>query len=137
MVWPRMGIFSEKNSMIMKRKIIIGISFAGFIVLGFVMLEIFLGPRGLFSEFDRSIHAKYQSISEGQDKKQVMNDLGKPFAKNSKFNLPQRQSFEHFFEAAEKSSAVEYYLWVNGSNWYYCVGFDATGAVITKGEGHS
>lgn len=53
------------------------------------------------------------------------------------FCLPQKHGFEEQFEAASRSSAVEYLLWINGMNWYYCIGFDAEGKVVVKGEGHS
>jgi hypothetical protein len=33
--------------------------------------------------------------------------------------------------------AVEYLLGINGMNWYCCIGFDASGAAVVKGEGNS
>ena len=83
------------------------------------------------------MHAKYETISKGDTKKSVVDALGKPRAKTDEFNLPQRHGFEDHFNAAERSSAVEYYQWINGMNWYYCVGFDSSGTVVIKGEGHS
>ncbi len=81
--------------------------------------------------------ANYEKISKGDTKQSVVDALGEPRAKTDEFNLPQRHGFKHHFDSAERSSAVEYYQWINGMNWYYCVGFDSFGAVVIKGEGHS
>jgi len=63
--------------------------------------------------------------------------LGEPLLKSDTFHLPQKHGFEHYFDAAERSTAVEYLLWINGNNWYYCIGFDVSGKAVVKGEGHS
>ena len=122
-----------------KRKVTIGILLAAVALVGIaVMEEVFRGPfRSFLAGFDRGMHARYEKISEGESKKFVVDALGEPRAKSDEFNLPQRQGFEHLFDAAEKSPAVEYYQWKNGMNWYYCIGFDSTGTVVIKGEGHS
>ena len=120
-----------------KRKVTIGISLAAIALVGFAVIELFLGPRSLLAGFDRGMHARYEAVSEGESMKMVVEALGEPRAKGDEFNLPQRHGFEHLFDAAERSSAVEFYQWVNGMNWYYCIGFDSAGTVVIKGEGHS
>ena len=120
-----------------KRKFTIGLVLAFVVLAGFAVTEVLRGPRSFIAGFDRGMHANYEKISMGETKKSVVDALGEPCAKTDEFNLPQRHGFEHHFEAAERSSAVEYYQWINGMNWYYCVGFDSSGAVVIKGEGHS
>ena len=120
-----------------KRKFTVGLLLAFVVLTGFAMTEILRGPRSFIAGFDRGMHANYEKISKGETKKSVVAALGEPRAKTDEFNLPQRHGFEHHFNAAERSSAVEYYQWINGMNWYYCIGFDSSGAVVIKGEGHS
>lgn len=120
-----------------KRKFTIGLLLAFVVLAGFAVTDVLRGPRSFIAGFDRGMHANYEMISKGETKKSVVDALGEPRAKTDEFNLPQRHGFEHHFDAAERSSAVEYYQWINGMNWYYCVGFDSSGAVVIKGEGHS
>ncbi len=119
------------------RKVTIAVMLAAAAQVGVAVIDIFVGPRGFLGGFDRGMQARYERISEGESKKLVVDSLGEPLAKSDEFNLPQRHGFEHFFDAAKKSPAVEYYLWVNGSNWFYSIGFDSTGRVVIKGEGNS
>lgn len=51
--------------------------------------------------------------------------------------LPQRHAFESEFERAENSDAVRFYLYRNGINWYYCLGFDSDGRLVVTGQGCS
>ncbi|CAN5908829.1 hypothetical protein BH11VER1_BH11VER1_09170 [soil metagenome] len=119
------------------RKFTICISLATVTLVGLVVMEVFRGPRSILARFDRGMNARYEKISVGENKRSVFDALGEPRAKSDEFNLPQRHGFEDLFDAAGKSSAVEYYQWINGMNWYYCIGFDPSGAVVIKGEGHS
>ncbi len=121
----------------MKRKFTVGLLLAVVVLAVFAVTEVLRGPRSFMAGFDRGMHANYEKISSGETKKSVVEALGEPRAKTDKFNLPQRHGFEHHFNAAERSSAVEYYQWINGMNWYYCIGFDSFGAVVVKGEDHS
>jgi hypothetical protein len=120
-----------------KRKFTIGLLLAFVVLAGFAVTEILRGPRSFIAGFDRGMHANYEKIANGETKTSVVEALGEPRAMTDEFNLPQRHGFEHHFNAAERSSAVEYYQWINGMNWYYCIGFDSSGAVVIKGEGHS
>lgn len=124
-----------------KRKVTIGISRAAGALVGFVLmvvlLDVLIGPRGILGGFDRGMHARYEKITVGESKKSVVDAIGEPQDKSDVFNLPQRHGFEQLFDAAEKSPAVEYYLWINGANWYYCIGFDSAGTVVIKGAGNS
>ena len=120
-----------------KRKSILGVFIVFAVLLGIGVIEILRGPRSYFAGFDRGTHSSYEKISEGDRKQVVVDALGEPRIESIEFNLPQKHGFEHFFDAAERSSAVEYYQWVNGMNWFYCIGFDSSGEVVIKGEGHS
>lgn len=93
------------------------------VLAGFAVTEVVRGSRSLMAGFDRGMHAKFEKISEGKSQKLVVTALGEPRAKTDEFNLPQKRGFEHHFDAAKRSSAVEYYQWTNGMNWYYCIGF--------------
>ena len=114
-----------------------GLLLAFVVLAGFAVTEVLRGPRSFIAGFDQGMHANYERIPMGETMQSGVDSLGEPRAKTSKFNLPQRHGFENHFEAAERSSAVEFYQWSNGVNWYYCVGFDSSGTVVIKGEGHS
>ncbi len=60
-----------------------------------------------------------------------------PIGDASESCLPQRQGFESDFARAENSDAVHFYLFRNGTNWYYCLGFDSDGKLVFTGEGCS
>ena len=108
------------------------------IVAGFLAAFEFLkGPRSMFAGFDGRMHRQYEAITMGTSKSSAVHALGEPRSKDERFNLPQREGIEHYFDAAERSTAVEYLLWGNGMNWYYCIGFDAGGQVVVKREGSS
>lgn len=111
-----------------------GTATASIILVG---LEVFRGPRSVFGRFSRRMHAKYESIRIGTPKADVIAALGQPKRIELSFCLPQRHGFEKLFEDAERSASIEYYLWRNGVNWYYCIGFDRNGIVAVKGEGCS
>lgn len=128
---------ARKTRMTTKRKFTVGFLLAFAVVAGLAGIEVLRGPRSFFAGFDRGMHANYEKIAKGETKSSVVDALGEPRARTDEFNLPQRQGFEDQFKAAEGSSAVEYYQWINGMNWYYCIGFDSFGAVVIKGEGHS
>ena len=120
-----------------KRKLTVGISLAAVALVGIAVIEISRGPRSLIAGFDRGMQARYEKIAVGESKQAAVDALGEARAVSDVFNLPQRHGFERFFDAAESSSAVEYYQWINGMNWYYCIGFNSDGVVVIKGEGHS
>jgi len=107
------------------------------LVVSLVVYEVLRGPRSMFFGFDRCMQRHYEDIAIGSAKKTSIEILGSSWSKSDTFNLPQRHGFEQYFEAAERSTAVEYLLWVNGGNWYYCIGFDASGTAVVKGEGNS
>ena len=121
----------------MKRRVILAAILAAVIVAVLGVFEALRGPRSMFAGFDRSMQRHYESVSIGSNRRTAIEALGEPQSKSEKFSLPQRQGFEKYFDAAERSAAVEYLLWINGMNWYYCIGFDASGAAVVKGEGNS
>ena len=120
-----------------KNKSIIVISIVVATILALFVTEVLRGPRSVFSGFNREDQRGYEQIAKGLTKDQAIHLLSQPIEICDTFCLPQRQGFERLFDAAERSDAVEYLLWVNGTNWYYCIGFDSYGRVAVKGEGHS
>jgi len=106
-------------------------------IIGMGIYEIIRVPRSFFAGFDRSLQRNYEQVALGSSKGSAIDSLGEPHAESETFSLPQKQGFEHYFDAAERSNAVEYVLWINGMNWYYCIGFDESGSAVIKGEGHS
>lgn len=107
------------------------------VLLALLTAEFLRGPRSIFAGFDRQEQRGYERIATRTTKDEVIQILGEPIETQGTFCLPQRLGFEDLFEAAERSNAVEYLLWINGMNWYYCIGFDSSGRVAIKGEGHS
>ena len=120
-----------------RRIVIVAASLTAVIVVVPGLFEVLQGPRSLFAGFDNRMQRHYEDISIGSSKITVIKALGEPGSISETFNLPQKQGFEHYFDAAERSTAVEYLLWTNGMNWYYCIGFDASEKAVVKGEGHS
>jgi hypothetical protein len=106
-------------------------------LLGVASLNFLIGPQGILMGFERKRQAAYENLALGDTKRQVIEALGEPKATSPFFNLPQRAGHEDCFQQAEASDAVEFHQWINGGNWYYCIGYDANGRVVVKGEGHS
>ena len=88
--------------------------------------------------FDRSIQLDFErlilGVSLDEAKAQLKSD---PIRKSAECCLPQRHGFETEFERAERSTATIYYLFKNGANWYYCLGFDSDGLLVVKTQGNS
>ena len=103
---------------------------------GLFLLGLFISPRGLLV-LDRSMDQEYQRLEFGTSIEQVIERFGPPRSEGRRFFLPQRKGFEDAFERAENSDAVFFYLWMNGGNWYYCLGFDDEGRLVVKEQGHS
>ena len=123
----------------MRRRQVLDAIFAGTATAAIILvgLEVLRGPRSVFGRFSRRMHAKYESIRIGTPKADVIAALGQPKRIEWSFYLPQRHGYEKLFEDAERSASIEFYLWKNGINWYYCIGLDRNGTVTIKGEGCS
>lgn len=116
------------------KEIIILLVCSALLALG---LEIGRGPKAFWCGFDRSLQNTYEDLPRGLMRAEAIRLLGKPIKSSDTFCLPQSHGFEDLFEAADKSGSKEYILWLNGMNWYYCLGFDAAGKMVIKAEGHS
>lgn len=79
---------------------------------------------------------EYRRLEAGSSLEDAIERLGPPKSEGATFLLPQRAGFEDAFDQAENSKATAFYLWINGPNWYYCLGYDAEGRLAVKGEGH-
>ena len=87
--------------------------------------------------FDRRMHARVRRLEMGTELAEVKALLGEPVRESDACCLPQRHGFEQEFQQAEESTAVRYFLWRNGINWYYCMGFDPDDKLVVNVEGHS
>ena len=123
--------------MITRRKFFVVAALFALVLLGVGINEFLRGPRSIFAGFDRSAQRDYEMVLIGMSRHEVLLSLGEPRTKTDFFNLPQKKGFEHHFKEAEQAKGVIFYQWINGMNWYYCIGFDAEGKVVVKGEGHS
>ncbi len=131
----KLHAFWDSNGF-MKSKALITLALLG-AAISLCIMEFGRGSKSFFAGFDRRMQTRYEQIPLGWRKNDVLEKLGPPHTKSPIFCLPQKHGFERFFEAAEKSDSMEYLLWVNGMNWFYCMGFNALGNVVVKGEGHS
>lgn len=122
----------------MKSKATILIGLVACVLFAFgVNRYILSGPRSPLIGFDSEIQNSYGAVKIGDSLTQVTQRLGVPGKKGTTFLLPQREGFEEEFRRAAESNAEIYYLWTNGGNWYYCIGFDSEEKVVIKSEGHS
>ncbi len=109
------------------------------ILVAAIAVPLALMPRvyDLVMQFDRDLHASLRDLNIGTDKSRVFTLLGEPITSDTECCLPQSAGFESEFARAKESNAVEYFLWRNGVNWYYCIGFDKNNKLVTKLEGGS
>lgn len=124
----------------MKKPVVIILSFAcAFaLIMGYAVNRYILGgPRSPLMGFCSEIQENYESIKVGYTIEQVIDRLGPPKRTGTSLLLPQKRGFEEYFRQADASNAEIYYLWMNGGNWFYSIGFDATSKVVIKAEGHS
>ena len=88
--------------------------------------------------FDRSVQLAFDRLVFGVSLDEARTQLkSDPIRNSAECCLPQRHGFEAEFERAERSTATVYYLFKNGTNWYYCLGFDSEGLLVVKTQGHS
>lgn len=94
--------------------------------------------RDALIHFDRAAQREFDTLPMGITIDDASSRLGSdPIRDAPECCLPQRQAFESEFERAENSDAVHFYLYKNGINWYYCLGFDADGRLVVTGQGCS
>ena len=121
-----------------KQRIYLTISFL-IVLLGstfFIAVEAF-HPKGFLMGFNREIDTSFEKITLGTPIEEVVLILGTPSMTSELFLLPQRKGFEEEFDRAKASKASQYYQWINGKNWYYCIGVDEEFKVIVKTSGCS
>jgi|GEM_PF-1792478 len=88
--------------------------------------------------FDRSTQLAFDTLPMGIKLDEAKKRLGSDSIREADLCcLPQRLGFEPEFERAVKSPASRFYLFRNGVNWYYCLGFDADGHLVVTGQGCS
>jgi hypothetical protein len=121
----------------MKNSIQIGVGLLLAAALGAVYLLQHVGPRSRLLGFDSSMQRQYEHLAVGQPRGEVFATLGQPRLTNTTLCLPQRRGFEKEFAKTNGLSTAMFYLWGNGGNWFYCIGFDADDRLQVKTEGHS
>ena len=119
-----------------KASIFIGLAALALFAYG-VNRYILSGPRSPLIGFRPEIQSAYEAVKLGDSLAQVNQRLGVPRKTGTTLLLPQTQGFENEFRKAEESNAKIYYLWINGGNWYYSIGFDSSDRVVIKAEGNS
>ena len=87
--------------------------------------------------FDKLKHENFSELKLGDSLESVKLKLGEPKQKDQQLNLPQKQGVEELFQDSTKSKSTIYYLWMNGGNWYYSIGFDEKNKLTFKAEGNS
>jgi len=94
--------------------------------------------RDALMQFDRGAQRTFDTLAMSITLDEATALLGSdPIRDAADCCLPQRHAFESEFERAENSAAVHFYLYRNGINWYYCLGFDADGRLVVTGQGCS
>lgn len=94
--------------------------------------------RDALMRFERPTQRAFDSLPMGITLPDATSRLGlDPIRDAPECCLPQRQAFESEFKRAEESDAVHFYLYRNGINWYYCLGFDEDGRLVVTGQGCS
>ena len=109
------------------------------VVLALIAIPLAFLPRGYdrLMRFDRNLHNRVGILETGTPKSEVLRLLDPPLQSDSKCCLPQVRGFEDEFARANDSGAVRFFLWRNGLNWYYCIGFDENDLLTIVVEGHS
>ena len=95
------------------------------------------GPRSPLLGFDSNMQQAYDAIKIGDTFTEVRGRLGEPMKSGDHLLLPQQQGFEQEFRKSKDSNSKIYYLWINGSNWYYSIGFEGSDRVAHKAQGNS
>ena len=82
------------------------------------------------------MQVRFSGLVIGDSRTIAIDRLGPPMSSGSGF-ARQLETYTEELANSQKSGSVEYLVWRNGVNWYYCIGFDADGRIIFKAEGHS
>jgi len=104
-----------------------------------------LGPGGCLSGYEKQQQQAFDSVEIGMDKSTILKKMGSPSREGDSFNperyggsgafLDREVGFD--FQLMRHQGVHSYIEWINGINWFYCIGFDKNGKVVIKGEGHS
>ncbi|MBN2211827.1 MAG: hypothetical protein JW709_10575 [Sedimentisphaerales bacterium] len=96
------------------------------------------GPRSILAGFDKEMQRQYEQFAIGTPRKDVIT-LWEPPLRSSDTPCPPTgptEGYQNAIDRARQSPAVNYDLWLNGVNWYYCLGFDEHNLLAFKTEGH-
>lgn len=122
--------------LIQEMKTRIAITSLAVVILAIVVIAPFASDAMM--GFDRSVQHAFDRLVFGVSLDEAAAQLKSyPIRNSAECCLPQRHGFEAEFDRAERSTATIYYLFKNGTNWYYCLGFDSEGLLVVKTQGHS
>ena len=101
-----------------------------------VALALLPHPRSFWLVYEGRRQFAYEQISVGATRQEAIELLGQPRSTESYFSreIAYRKSE---FKSDELEACVEFSVWNNGGNWFYCLGFDDNGKVVLKAEGNS
>lgn len=86
--------------------------------------------------FDRKQHRAFRSLRIGMERSEAFKRMVHiPIWTNHQFTLGQYEGNEKEYAKTNGIVAEVFYTWVNGVDWYYCVGFDRYGRLVVKGQG--
>jgi len=116
----------------------LGVAITSFVLV--VLASVVIAPIAFdaLMGFDRSVQLAFDRLVFGVSLDEANAQLkSDPIRNSAECCLPQGHGFEVEFGRAERSTAIIYYLFKNGTNWYYCLGFDSKGLLVVKTQGHS
>ena len=100
------------------------------------ILQLLPHPRSFWLGYEHKRQQKFEEIQVGDGKEEVIELLGPPYGMGPLFSREIAHR-ETEFSLAELNHCVEFIFWNNGSNWFYCIGFDENGIVVLKADGNS
>lgn len=101
-----------------------------------VFIALLPHPRSVWLGYEHQRQRAYEKIIIGEHKTLALELLGEPLSTETFFSreISYRESE---FPAEDIAKCVEFIVWRNGGNWFYCVGIDDNGRIVLKSDGHS
>ena len=110
---------------------------AAFLGLGYLAYVYVLpGPKSPLMGYDHALQRTFDEFVIGQSRTRLLELFGEPHSIESYFSreIAYRESD---FAAQDLAKCVEYVIFKNGGNWFYCFGIDENCRTVLKADGHS